>query len=110
MELIIFAKEYLKEFFMEDPVRQISSIDLKVRKLIDLYTETRNVLAESQNEMQILKGINEEQLQTINNLKEKTTLLKIAKIAETKEGSTDAKLKINELVREIDKCIGLLKA
>ena len=58
---------------------------------------------------QELKKKNEEQNIIINELKEKIKVLKIAKTVERKEGIADAKLKINELVREIDKCIGLLQ-
>jgi hypothetical protein len=92
-----------------DAVKQVSSIELKLKKLIDLYNENRKKLSESRQEIQELKRFNEEQSSIIKNLKEKTTLIKIAKTTENKEGIADAKLKINELVREIDKCIGLLQ-
>ena len=92
-----------------DAAKQISLIETKVRKLIALYIETRNKLQESLQEIEELKKINEEQSRIIQNLQEKTTILKIAKTTETTEGIADAKLKINELVREIDKCIGLLQ-
>ena len=94
---------------MEDAAKQISSIEIKVGKLIELYNETRNKLAESRKEIHELKGINQEQIKIIDNFKEKLALLKIAKTTEKKEGIADARLKINELVREIDKCIGLLQ-
>ena len=44
----------------------------------------------------------------INQLKEEFNRIKLAKSLESMKGSNDAKLKINELVREIDKCIELL--
>jgi hypothetical protein len=92
-----------------DAARQVSLIEIKVRKLIELYYEARNKLSESRQEIEELKRINEEQYKIIQNLQEKTAILKIAKTTEKKEGIADAKLKINELVREIDKCIGLLQ-
>jgi hypothetical protein len=92
-----------------DTAKQLISIEGKVNKLIELYTEAKVKLSTSQKEIEELRRIIEEQKITINSLKEKTTLLKIVKTAENKEGITDAKLKINELVREIDKCIGLLQ-
>jgi len=107
--MIIFAIEKQKENLIVDAAKQVSSIEIKVKELIELYYETRNKLMDSQQEILELKRINEDQNKIIYNLKEKATLLKIAKTAEKKEGIADAKLKINELVREIDKCIGLLQ-
>lgn len=86
----------------------ISSVEIKVKRLIEQQKEAKEKLKLYQNEIQELKTINEQQQKTINELKDKIKLLKIAKTTETKEGAVDAKLKINEMVREIDKCIGLL--
>jgi len=44
----------------------------------------------------------------IENLTEQNNILKISKAVRTEEGAVDTKKRINELVREIDKCIGLL--
>ena len=52
----------------------------------------------------ILKTIKE----TIKELEEKYKVLKIAKSIDNKTNSFDQKIKINEMLREIDKCIGLL--
>ena len=48
--------------------------------------------------------------QKIESLKEENEKLKVAGalVGEEKESTKDVKLKINELVREIDKCIALL--
>ena len=59
-------------------------------------------------EIEFLTNSNEEQKKQVRLLEEKIKLLKIIKATEIKEGAADAKLKINELVREIDKCIGLM--
>ena len=51
----------------------------------------------------------EEQSELIDDLNEKIKILKTAKsLNETEEGTSDVKLKINELVKEIDKCVALL--
>ena len=55
-----------------------------------------------------LKEVIEEKNIFVENLKEEIPKIKLAKSLGSEEGSTDAKMKINELVREIDKCIGLL--
>jgi len=93
---------------MENEAKMISSIDLKVKRLIEQHLEIREKLRQNQNENEELKNINEQQKKIINDLKEKIKLLKIAKSTEKQEGAADARLKINEMVREIDKCIGLL--
>ena len=93
---------------MENSAKMISSIEIKVKRLIEQQKEVKEKLKLYQNEIQEQKTINEQQQKTINELKEKIKLLNIAKTTETKEGAVDAKLKINEMVREIDKCIGLL--
>ena len=93
---------------MENAAKMISSVEIKVKRLIEQQKEAKEKLKLYQNEVQEQKTINEQQQKTINELKNKIKLLKIAKTTESKEGAVDAKLKINEMVREIDKCIGLL--
>jgi hypothetical protein len=93
---------------MENVVQKVASIESKVKRLIERHKEISENLKQYQKEIQELKDINELQQQSINQLKEKIKLLKIAKTTEIKEGAADAKLKINEMIREIDKCIGLL--
>ena len=94
---------------MENAAKMISSIDLKVKRLIERYEELNEKLIQCSNEKEELKRVNEYQQNEITELKEKLKLLKIAKITEKQEGVADARLKINEMIREIDKCIGLLK-
>ena len=93
---------------MKDVATLVSGIDFKLRKLIGhhglLLNENQKLIAENQK----LNGLISEQKQFIKQLEEKNKILKLAKILETKEGNVEAKLKINELVREIEKCIGLL--
>ena len=93
---------------MENDAKMIASIEFKVKRLIEKHNEIKENLRQYQNEIQKLKAINDQHQKTINELKDKIKLLKIARSTETKEGAVDAKLKINEMVREIDKCIGLL--
>ena len=93
---------------MENIVKMITSVEFKVKRLLEQHNEIKGNIQQYQNEIQELKSINEQHQKTINELKDKIKLLKIAKSTEKKEGTVDAKLKINEMVREIDKCIGLL--
>jgi predicted RNase H-like nuclease (RuvC/YqgF family) len=86
----------------------ISGIDLKLRKLIAQYVELREKNENYQAEIRELTGIIEDQKKLIHTLEEKVKTIKLTKTLETKEGAGEAKTRINELVREIDKCIGLL--
>ncbi len=93
----------MKEF---DP--QLSGIDFKIRQLIDKYQSLQRKNLVLINQVKELTTTSAEQKETIKQLEEKVNILKLAKTLETKEGNIEAKVKINELVREIDKCIGML--
>ena len=86
----------------------VSGIGLKLNKLIDRQRDLIEKMEKYQKEIQELNKINGEQKAEILKLTEQYKILKLAKTLETKEGAVEAKAKINELVREIDKCIGLL--
>jgi len=83
----------------------VSGIEYKVKKLINQNnqkeTEETNLINENNN----LNKIIEQQKTQIGELKEKLRNLKIAKSLEFNNGSVNAKNRINELVREIDRCI-----
>lgn len=86
----------------------LSGIDFKVRKLIDENGELRKEIAR-------LTEISEEQQETIKNLeatinqqKEETNILKLRNTLVQKGDSAEIKLKINQLIRNIDKSLSLL--
>lgn len=93
---------------MKDLLTLVSGIEYKARELVD-----RLHVAEKENEQ--LRGENNELLSEIKELKHKikqveysNQIIKIAKAIEETKGSKNAKALINELLREIDRCIGLL--
>jgi hypothetical protein len=93
---------------MGDVATLVSGIEYKLRKLI---RKQQALLAERTGhleEIRVLKVKQDELTLKIKQLEEKINILKLAKTLETKEGNVEAKMKINELVREIEKCIGLL--
>lgn len=93
---------------MSDYITLISGIEYKVRKLLEIKEKDKkriNILTDQK--LKLEEQIKEQKL-NINNLKEQIKKIKIAKSLENSDGTVEAKLKINELVREIDKCIGLL--
>ncbi len=86
----------------------VSGIELKLQKLIDRQKELIEKVEKYRKDIQELNTIHREQTAEIIKLTEQYKILKLSKTLETKEGAVEAKAKINELVREIDKCIGLL--
>jgi chromosome segregation ATPase len=63
------------------------------------------------NAINILEKEKEELKTTINNLEERIKIVKLAKsLSETDEKTNQVKQRINELVREIEKCIALLNS
>ena len=93
---------------MDDVTTLVSGIDFKVRKLVARQKKLRNEHEQLTNDINELKKTNEEQKQVIKGLEEKIRILKIARTTGESENNSDARARINELVREIDKCIGLL--
>lgn len=93
---------------MNDEITLISGIEYKIRKLLEIKEKNKNkinVLTDQNND---LKEQIENKKLYINKLKEQIEKIKLAKSLENSDGSIEAKTKINKLVREIDKCIGLL--
>lgn len=94
---------------MKDLGILVSGIEFKIRKLINLKQSLEEEKDDLINQNNKLKTKNKEQEEQIKLLKEKNNILKITKLLKTKgEKDTEVKLRINEIVREIDKCLGLL--
>lgn len=86
----------------------ISGIEYKVRKVLE-----RNEVLKSENEkltgeIRSLKAQIENLMVKQSELENKLIVVKLAKSLNKEESRTNVKLKINELVRDIDRCIGLL--
>lgn len=94
--------------FMSDLVTVVSEIEFKARKLANLYREckTKNDALSVENEQ--LRGELEELRLQVKKLQYSKHIVKIAKALEKEKGSTEAKRIINGLLREVDRCIGLL--
>ncbi|PJB14829.1 MAG: hypothetical protein CO118_06535 [Flavobacteriales bacterium CG_4_9_14_3_um_filter_32_8] len=89
---------------MKDLSLLVSGFKKKAEKLIEkhqLLIEKNNTLS---NEIEKIKQELKEKSQQISELNDKIKLLKIAGGVDG-DGTKEVKLKINEMVREIDKCI-----
>lgn len=78
--------------------------DLKNQVLVG-----KNEILELQNEISSLRNTIEIQKNTLNELKEQNKIIKLAKeMSPDQADNHELKIKINELVRDIDRCIDLL--
>jgi hypothetical protein len=89
---------------------RLSGIEEKIRTLISRQSALQEQLKIKETELSELLQLNTRQKKIITELEEKLKLIKLSKTIENKDGAQAAKLKINELVREIDKCMGLLNS
>jgi hypothetical protein len=84
-------------------------LQLRIRQIVELYRREKE-----ENEQLKKKSVElEEKLKLdggrLNDLEEKYNKLKISKVLIASSSNVhDAKLKVNRMVREIDKCIALL--
>jgi len=93
----------------QELLNEIALLKEKIKIVITLYEEEKNkskVLFEAKEK---LSSQAKEHEQEVEQLKQKYEMLKMAKtIAASSSDSHEAKLKVNKIVREIDKCIALL--
>jgi predicted nuclease with TOPRIM domain len=93
---------------MSDLVTLVSGIEFKIRELTDKKDKLEKEHQVLLEENKALKSKIEEDKLNINQLEYRNQIIKFAKVLEGKNGSTKAKHKLNELLREVDRCIGLL--
>jgi predicted RNase H-like nuclease (RuvC/YqgF family) len=93
---------------MENVSVIISGIDFKLRKLIEQHKKIRQSNAELTAKVEEQDRIINQQKQLIDQLQERIKTVNIAKTLASRFEITDAKKKIGDMVREIDKCINLL--
>jgi FtsZ-binding cell division protein ZapB len=87
----------------------INNLQYKVQQLVERYTSVKSDcdILKIQNEQLTAKL--EESAREVADLNEKYNTLKFSKTIEASSGDVHfAKIKINQIVREIDKCIALL--
>ena len=91
-------------------LQHLQQIETKLRKLLDRYTEVQQRLNSAQEEIKLLETQLEEKDQQIKNFQNQENIVKIVDtIAGNPANSTELKLKLNEYIREIDKCIAYLR-
>ena len=86
----------------------LSGIDYKVRRLIDQNNELKAEIARLTEANEALRETIKNQEETINQKKQETNILKLRNTLVQKGDSAEIKLKINQLIRNIDKSLSLL--
>jgi len=92
---------------MEDFSGLMSGIEFKTHQLVKQLKEIKHENAEMKKKIDLLTKKEQENTTQLKYLEEKNKILRIAKSIDG-EDKTKAKLRINELLREVDRCIALL--
>ena len=99
----------INDIFLLNMKATIERIHNKLESLLANYQQLKEELKTSNQKVDVLSKQLDEHNQTIQQLNEKNKVLKLSSSIQGEQGDNKAaKQKINELVREIDKCIALL--
>jgi cell division protein FtsB len=91
-------------------LEQLHRIESKLTKLIQRYNQTLEALGKAQQEIRELQSVIHMKEAEIKNFQNQDNITKIVNtIAADAANATELKLKINEYIREIDKCIAYLR-
>ena len=88
----------------------VSGIEFKVRQLADEVQRLRGMVSERDDRVWELEEALKNKEIVINNLKEENKLVKLGNRLTEGNDSAELKLKINQMIRAIDKSLELLKA
>ena len=87
----------------------VSGIEHKVRQLADEVVQLRSALLDSEDRCRELQKAIENKDILINNLKEENKIIKLGNRLTENGDITELKLKINQMIRAIDKSLEILK-
>ena len=91
-------------------LEQLQRIESKLTRLIQRYNQTQDALGKAQQEIRELQSVIQLKEAEIKNFQNQDNITKIVNtIAADAANATELKLKINEYIREIDKCIAYLR-
>ncbi len=93
---------------MYDFETTLSGIEYKVRQLVDENRQLKEERIKLNDQRDELKEKVRSQETEINELKEKIKVLKLRNTLEEKGNAVDVKLRINQMIQSIDKCLSLL--
>ena len=91
-----------------DGKNTVHELRSRVNTLIELHETAKNQIVRLEDENQQLKKELNQKEEELAGCREKLSTMELAKGIASAESTHDAKIKINRIVREIDKCIALL--
>ena len=94
---------------MFDFETSVTGIEFKVRQLADEVNRLRTLVSKKEDECRELKEAINDKEKIINNLKEENKLIKLGNKLTEKGDCSEIKLKINQMIRTIDKTLEILK-
>ena len=94
---------------MFDFETSVTGIEFRVRQLADEVARLRRLVSEKDGHCHELEEALKNSEKTVNNLKEENKLLKLGNKLSEKGESAEIKLKINQMIRAIDKSLDILK-
>ena len=91
-------------------LEQLGRIESKLNRLVSRYNQMQGALEKAQEEIRELHLVIEQKETEIKNFQKRDNITKIVDtIAADTANVTELKLKINDYIREIDKCIAYLR-
>ena len=91
------------------PHQKLDKLEAKTRKLVDAYKSLNVKLKAAYSENSNLKMTLDKKNEELLNFKNQDKITKIvSSISMDEKSSTEMKIKINEYIKEIDKCIAYL--
>jgi len=93
---------------MSDLEQHIKRINEKLQQLLRNYQQLQKENSRQAEQIKQLKETKEKDNQQIEDLKQKVSVLKAATNQMTEADKKEFEKNINQYIREIDKCIGLL--
>ena len=94
---------------MFDFETSVTGIEFKVRQLADEVNRLRTLVSKKEDECRELKDAINDKEKIMNNLKEENKLIKLGNKLTEKGDCSEIKLKINQMIRTIDKNLEILK-
>ena len=102
--LTLFNKHRI--FCMSELVQIVDSLENRISKLLHKLEVLRSANADLENELNALQSVQQKSDKSVSDWEEKYNSLKLANsMLGSNTNKTEAKLKINTLIRELDHCI-----
>lgn len=106
--MLTLCKQY-RIFRMSELIQIVDSLENRISKLLHKLEVLRRANTELENELLSIKSVQQEADKSVSDWEEKYNSLKLANsMLGSNTNKTEAKLKINTLIRELDYCIAQL--